>query len=75
MTLTASLSGNSVGYVCSRISAMACGEWSGRVRWCLSPSPVIVTQLVTQLLTASALATWLQTNRTAMFGTKERSLT
>jgi hypothetical protein len=37
-----------MGRSCFRISAMNWGEWSACVRWCLSPSAAIVTQLVTR---------------------------
>ena len=46
---TPSLSGNDIGRSCFRISAMTCREWSACVRWRLSPSAAIVTQLVTAL--------------------------
>ena len=49
---------------CRRIDRTACEsgwcEWSARVRWCLSRSAAIVTQLVTRLRAAWALAAWLQ---------------
>jgi len=46
--VTSSASGNGTGRPCFRISAMSCYEWSAGVRWCLSPSAAIVTQLVTR---------------------------
>ena len=42
-----SVSGNSVRLPCCCTSALICCEWSVCVRRCLSPSAVIVTQLVT----------------------------
>jgi hypothetical protein len=47
-TKIASVSGKSRRRSCFRISRMSCGEPSASVRWYLSPSTAIVTQLVTQ---------------------------
>lgn len=46
--VTSSVSGNFFRRSCFRISALTCCEWSTHVRWCLSPSAAIVTQLVTR---------------------------
>lgn len=41
-------SGNVHRRLCFRILTMTCCKWSARIRWCLSPSAAIVTQLVTR---------------------------